>query len=254
MDLAQLQKKFVDWLPGGQGVEEVIQPGGTLPDAKAALQVYQVGYVARLTEAMGETYSSVWRVLGDDLFFRACKDYITTHPSTFFDLSDYGADFPFFLKQDAECQEFSFIQELAQFDWMFKNIFHKAQHQSVSSEDLASIQGRDDFKFQFGESVTFFAFEYAIHDIWKLCQEDREDQQLLDWYHPQWMMVYKSDQQVYVKGLSLKVWSLLNELGQEYSFLTALDRLSQSEIVLEAADVQTCFEVIGATGIVEKVG
>ena len=46
-----------------------IRPAGRLKTAASALEVYRRAYVARLTEALGDTYEAVWSVLGDDVFF-----------------------------------------------------------------------------------------------------------------------------------------------------------------------------------------
>jgi hypothetical protein len=69
-----------------------IVPGGTL-DAAGALEVYRRGYRARLTEQLGETYPSVWRVVADDDFFELCRAYIAAHPSASYTCRITGASF-----------------------------------------------------------------------------------------------------------------------------------------------------------------
>ena len=56
-----------------------IIPGGNL-STQEALEVYLNGYPARLTDALGQVYEAVWPVLGDEEFFRVCREYILKYP------------------------------------------------------------------------------------------------------------------------------------------------------------------------------
>ncbi|MFX5734457.1 DNA-binding domain-containing protein, partial [Acinetobacter baumannii] len=84
---------------------------------------YRRGYRARLTEALGETYEAVWRVLGDEEFFSATRSFIAEEPSRSYNLSDYGQRFPDFLSARYQ-QEAGFLGHLAHLEWAFKSCFH----------------------------------------------------------------------------------------------------------------------------------
>ena len=58
-----------------------IKPGGTL-NVEQAMSVYRNDYYARLSEALGEHYESIWFVVGDDEFSRLTRSYIDLYPSS----------------------------------------------------------------------------------------------------------------------------------------------------------------------------
>ena len=97
--LEALQRRFVRSVTFMTDPELVaaVTGGGKLSAAEA-VDVYRGGYPARLTDALGETYETCWRVLGDEGFFAAAQTYISRHPSRSHNLSDYGEAFPEFLE------------------------------------------------------------------------------------------------------------------------------------------------------------
>src|SRR5687768_3042109 len=97
--MRDFQKSFSKYFENEKDIlelEKSLVAGGRL-SLQEALGVYSNGYVARLTEALGEIFEGVWWVLGDSGFFEMCKRYIAATPSKSYNLSDYGDGFPAFL-------------------------------------------------------------------------------------------------------------------------------------------------------------
>ncbi len=100
-----------------------ITPGGSLLSADS-LDVYRHGFIVRLTESLGDIYEAVWWVTGDEEFFRLAKMFILSKPSHAYNLSSYGHEFPEFLRIERPLPDLPFLPDLAQFEWLFKDIFH----------------------------------------------------------------------------------------------------------------------------------
>src|SRR3989338_4151121 len=79
--------------PSETGFIESVVPGGSL-SKEEAIAVYQQAYKARFTDVLGETFESVWWVLGDTQFFEVAHAYIYTHFENVYNLSEYGKKFP----------------------------------------------------------------------------------------------------------------------------------------------------------------
>src|SRR6476619_4133535 len=90
-------QQFYNYIAGHSEVPMGYIPGGHLSE-KEAFEVYALGYKARLTESLGETYESIWKFAGDQIFFEVCEDYISRQSSISYNLNDYGFTFPDFLK------------------------------------------------------------------------------------------------------------------------------------------------------------
>ena len=140
-----------------------LTPGGTLtsPDA---LNVYSNGYIVRLTESLGETYEAVWWVCGDEDFFQLSRNFILANPSTTYNLSNYGQQFPEFMDYVAPFPDLPFLGDLARFEWIFKELFHTAQHTSVGPDRILSVAQDPNLCFHFGQAVCLFTSPYGVYE------------------------------------------------------------------------------------------
>jgi hypothetical protein len=248
--LELLQKRFV------RSATFVVDPdfvasvtGGGKLSAAESVAVYRDGYPARLTEALGETYECCWRVLGDDDFMAAAKDYIARTPSSSYNLSDYGEDFPEFLESRPDAEDAPFIGDLARYEWAFKELFHLKPH-SVLAPAVLAAKARPDAVLLLGGAVKILSLRHHVYDIWR---RDRSDDTPLkdgDWEGAERLVLYKKEgNPVFVRPLT----------APEHAALTALaagrplqDALASAE-GLDAAAATQLFAFIADSGLVTEV-
>lgn len=242
MKLSELQRAFV--AATLQGGTLAVQGGGTL-SPQAALGVYTQGYFARLTEALGETYEGVWSVLGDKDFFAACRAFIAENKSSFYNLSDYGRGFGGFLKKRPESKEFPFLQELCEFEWLFKELFHKKEHQHAPASALA--EAAESSRFIFGQAVAFRRHKHSVYAIWKE-RQSRKPLPRSVWEKPEQLLVYKKDGEIFVKTLPMEELRVLERLGSGSSLADAL-----APARLDPRRARELFSVVAESGIVKRV-
>jgi hypothetical protein len=188
--LAELQKRFVASAYGriDPRLAAAVRGGGRLSSADA-VGVYRSGYPARLSEALGETFEACWRVLGDADFLAACAEFARKVPSTSHNLSDYGAKFPAFLLGKFK-GEAPYIGELGRLEWEYKELFHKAPHQSLRA-DLLAKQAKPDSVLNIGTATALLTLKYSVLNIWK---RDRTDERRIDpaeWNTKQHVILFK---------------------------------------------------------------
>jgi hypothetical protein len=240
--LAELQREFVARLRDG-GEPPGIEPGGVLDTARA-FGVYRRGYYARLTEALGETYAAVWRVLGDADFFESCEAYIGAHPSQTCNLSHYGAEFPEFAAR--RFPEYPFLSDLARFEWRFLEIFHGPAEPPF---DLASALAGSDPEttgLVFAAACSACESEWAIYRIWKL-RDDPAPELAISWEGPERLFVYRRAGQIHVREFADEgAFRLLRLLLKGASIASAIQ---QAEIS-GAATVRDLFQFIGESGAI----
>jgi hypothetical protein len=226
-----------------------IIPGGTL-SSDAALDVYRTGHIVRLTEALGETYEAVWWVAGDEYYFQLAKEFLLTHSSTSYNLSDFGIHFPGFLDTRQPFSDLPFIADLARFEWLFKEVFHIPPHTALTPEHFHQYPLSGNLHLSFGPSVRLFHSQYSVYEIWKRRGTKQESLPEKDWGNPQWLLCYKHQQQVYIKHLSEPEYLLLHHLCSGASIEESLDRTLQDFSDITASTVSDLFTVINHTGIV----
>ncbi len=223
-----------------------IRGGGKL-SADEALAVYSRGYVARLTEALGETFEACWRVLGDERFFAAAAEYIRRNPSRSANLSDYGDNF--LRCQAFESFEFPFLGDLATYEWEFKELFHVAPHRGLDAATL-SARAKPDSRFRFGSAHRLLCFQHRVYPIWK---RDRNDDSPLDpgqWQGPEHLLIYKKEgNSIFVRELSAAEFATLNSLRDGRTLADALE----SAPGMDAEAAQSLFGFIADSGLITDV-
>jgi len=234
-----------------EGVVEGVIPGGSL-DAAGALAVYRSGYLARLSEQLGETWPSVWRVLGDDTFFALCRSYIAGHPSTSYNLSDYGRDFPAFLESAPEAVEVPFLAELARFELVFHDLFHAAGHEGMNAATLASIDDLASAKLVLGSSVRLFAGDRAVYDVFRHRHDTEPPDLELD--RPQRVLLFKQSGEVLAREIDAGTFAALEALGEGLPVEEALARAVGQDASYGAAEVARLFELLARCGLVAAIG
>lgn len=192
---------------------------------KQCLEIYRKGYRARLTEALGSTFEACWWVLGDEGYFKVAADYISQNPSQAYDLSDYGVSFPEFLKAHPESADIPFIQDLARFEWTFKEVFHQ---QSLEKHQGQISQITGDSILKLNSSCVLMRAEYDVHQIWKKRTEDIEVLSEVAWENPAHYLVCRSLGQIYIHSITTQDCTLLSKLQGTQSLEEVLSAFSET--------------------------
>ena len=232
---------------------ETLIPGGTLtpPDA---LNVYATGHIVRLTEALGETYEAVWWVCGDEDFFKLAKHYILANPSTTYNLSFFGKKFPLFLEQVLPFPDLPFLEDLARYEWTFKELFHTRQHESVAPDKIQSLTEDATIQFQFGKAVRLFSSPYAVYDLWKLRGTPHEGKPPVEWDRPQRLVLYKLTQQIFVHELGEHEFQILASLQAGQTLEASLALISEQGGEIHQDQISQLFQFVFHSGIIGQIG
>lgn len=250
--LTTTQASFTKQVTGFGDLEQLpdckVVPGGTLT-AEAALSIYQRAYVARLTEALGETFEAVWRVLGDDDFFRTTRSFIEVERSQSYNLSDYGLSFPEFLEQKHGA-EFPFLSSLARFEWSFKNVFHAKQHEPIAPSRLVELDLNEDIRLIIGSAVQLFEAPFSVYELWKQRAATKISLLSLDLAKPEAMVLYKKEQKIFAKVLSRTEFRILSSLTSGETLASALSR---GDSQINSASVTNLFQIIFEAGLIADI-
>lgn len=113
-----------------------VTAGGPLDPAQR-LAIYRNAYVARLIDALRDTYGHTHAYLGDEDFDAMAQGYIAEQPSTHPNLRWFGRGFAGFLAR--HCPADPDIAELATLDWTLRLAFDGADAPVRVPADLAAI-------------------------------------------------------------------------------------------------------------------
>ncbi|MCE9597466.1 MAG: DNA-binding domain-containing protein [Spirochaetia bacterium] len=244
--LEYLQSAIKESLLGNsEAATALILPGGSL-SAEAALAVYATGYEARLTEALGDIYETIWRVLGDDLFFSECSAYIESNPSRTHNLSHYGENFADFLAP--RFMDHPFLKDVAQLEWQIARLFH--QKESKAKEIDAGVAASEgEISFSFHSHWFLLESAYPIYSIWSARADSDALALALEQDRSERLFVYKKDNTIYLKTLTTPQALILKALTEGSTLTTALSAQQNTN----TDDVSELFSLISNSAIIKNI-
>ncbi len=251
-NLEDFQRNFYHFITDEETHSSILTGVTQTPRLNEAMELYRQGLVARLTEALGETYESIWMILGDELFFQICREYSQVYPSTVYNLTNYGNDFPHFIKKHKDLQDYFWLKSLAALELSVKKVFHQASPHSLSQENFLKLQEDPSLKLKFSLSHQFLSLEYEVIDIWEGLQDQGQDFELKkkERNNEETLFIYKSDNAVFVKKLSKEQGVILKKLISGISLIQTIDL---HENICTEKNISIIFEFIGSSGIVTEL-
>ena len=201
-----------------------IIPIGSL-SASECVEIYSRGYFARLTEALGETFEATWWVVGDREFFGLCQRCVKERPSSYFDLSEYGLEFLEFLSRQDLAKELPFLNDLAKFEWQFKDIFHKKNLVPLMGDRSVINSSNINLTLTLSPSATLFESQFSVYEIWKNRVKSVGCLISIDLDQEEKLVVFKQDSQVYVQKLKAEEYLLISILKEKKPLEQALESL-----------------------------
>lgn len=251
-----LLRAIVDPPSTGQGKSEDlaylgIRPGGTL-DVAGALQVHAHAYRARLVEQMGETFATVWRVLGDDDFFAAATSYAAAHRSSSTNLSDYGAAFPGFLASSPWSRRAPFLADLARFEWTFLQAFHAPRPDGTGLAGLEALAGAGDLQgvqLVLAPAARLFASPWAVEELFR--RRDEEEAPRASLSRTQRLLLHRPADDVLVQEFDAAPFAALEAIAEGCDLADALDAAVAADAAFGPEDASQLFAWLASSGCVE---
>jgi len=248
---ADFQKQFAEHIINGSSpskLTEKIVPAGKL-SIQEALQVYQNGYFARLTEALGETFEGVWFAAGDEEFFGLCRDYISMYPSSVYNLSEFGRKFPDFLRDsmfsDKSSDEAPFLADLAKFELLFQDVFNSQQNKAITAERLQAAG--QDFRVEFGPAFALFESPFSVDLIWQ--QRKAKKPEMVEWNSPLKIMLFKVQGQLFIEAIPEPEFGFLKRLRSGQS----VDLAASQTDFLSEQQISQLFQKLFKLGLIQEI-
>ncbi len=136
------------------------------PNTLARLTVYHNAYRMRLLETLQANFPKLVSLLGDEYFNQLGLAYLAKHPSTHFSIDQFGAKFPYFLKNYPNLHPA--VAELAQFEWSLGEVITAADADSIDKSSLLDYRPKEltAMRCMLHPSVFWQTFEWQPMAIW----------------------------------------------------------------------------------------
>lgn len=140
--------------------------------------IYRNNIRSALISTLQETYPLIVKLLGEDFFKVACREYIAQYPSRSSNLNDYGEYFSHFLAHYPPVKNLIYLVEVAEFEWICHRLYFAADHSGFDVSRLRPLvkDQYENIHFSLHPALVVKKFHYPMLDIIDLCnhRSDKE--------------------------------------------------------------------------------
>ena len=142
-------------------------PGGT--PAGRRFDVYRNNVAVSLTEALGQGFPVVKRLVGQEFFDAMAGVFLRAHPPRSPVLMHYGTAMPDFLEAFPPVRHLPYLADVARLELALRQSYHAADAAPV---DPASVIGlpperMPSLRFRFAPALRLIRSAHPIHGIWR---------------------------------------------------------------------------------------
>ncbi len=174
-ELTQVQDQFQKFIFSGQSeiTDSIVQTDRVSIDTR--LGIYRDAYKLRLIESLTFTFPAVHAYLGTEAFQKVCSSYIDVHPSSYRSIRWYGDVLAEFLFNYYD-KQYSFLAELADFEWKMTLAFDAADEEVLHIADMANVPPESwaDMQFTLHSSVQRLNYFWNAIPLWQTLINDQE--------------------------------------------------------------------------------
>ncbi|MBL6853085.1 MAG: putative DNA-binding domain-containing protein [Alphaproteobacteria bacterium] len=169
MQLRSSQAAFADYLSSAPGLavpaslESVI--GGDARHIGSRLSIYKNNVLARLVDALKESFPAVHRLVGDEFFPYCALRFIAKEGLSRTSLVEYGREFPAFIAEFAPASTIGYLSDVARLEHLYLKAYHAAE---ASTGHIGSGA------FALHPSAQLMSSPHQVSRIWELNRADTE--------------------------------------------------------------------------------
>lgn len=254
--LAELQRLFGSFLtaPPGRGPDEPLT-GTVLANGIGVaerLAVYKNNVYTGLIDALAATYPAVARLVGDDFFRFAAREFIISHPAEARTLIGYGGGFAAFLESFEPVASVPYLPDVARLEYLYLEAYHAAEAEPLTRTRFEALLRDHPVRppVALHPSSRLMSSPYPVSRIWEInVREDPIDGKVRIEGETEYLLVIRPRARVEVRRLAEGAFTALGALEAGLDYASALEAGVQAnpttnvrEHLLSLADSETFAE------------
>lgn len=219
MLLQNLQDEFAELMNADDIESNIIRPA-------ANIKIYHDNMMSSLIQTLQDIYKMIVKLVGEDFFRVAAREYIDRYPSLSGNLHDYGEYFSDFLQEFSPVKSLPYLAEVAQFEWTCHLLHFASDATPLDIKCLESIPP-DQFQglhFTLHPASKLMQFHYPIMRIIDLCKGEIDEEINMNEGGVNLLMI-RRELEIMLLPLTLAEFSFLSALNKNASLIDALNEV-----------------------------
>jgi hypothetical protein len=228
--LADLQRRFQDYLLGADERIAAAVNDSPKTDAATLLGVYRDAYVLRLVEILGKDYPKTRQMLGDDDFDAMGRAYLRSCPSRTFTVRWFGKHLARFLADTAPWSEYPMLAEMATLEWALGEAFDAPDLPVIMPDAIAAVPhaGWPGLTFSLHPSLRRHEFKFAVPELWQQLERDEAPDGVVPMYaEPTVFLIWREGLETAYRGVDPDEAWAIEEVGRGLAFGALCDGLTR---------------------------
>lgn len=225
--LADLQRAFSGYLMSPEArpdpaLQAEVDPRGGLPIERLA--IYRNNVHVRLVEALESAYPAVRRLVGDDYFSQAAREYIAAHPPRAPTLLDFGHEFPAFLRVSESASSVPYLPDVARLEQLYLEAYHAPEASSITAADVVACLQRahEDRTLTLHPSARLMRSPFPVSRIWEVNRAEEPIKRMKIPAGRDYLLIVRPQAVVEVRRVSEATHAALGVLAEGGSVSVAL--------------------------------
>jgi Putative DNA-binding domain len=172
--------------------------------------IYRNTCLCTLTGALATSYPAVRRLVGEDFFEGAAREFICSHPPASAYLNEYGEAFAAFLAQFPQTAALAYLADVARLEWAVNRALHAADLVPIALGELAALDPAQVPALSFvpHPAVTALQLQTPADEIWRavLAQDQAAIAALDPVGGPVWLLIDRGSAGVQVRRMARGGW------------------------------------------------
>ncbi len=230
--LRESQEQFAGVIMGGDNTAVRLQLAQSEIPRVDRLAIYLNNVYYSLTEALADTFPVIKRLVGDEFFRFAARQFIETYPPNAPILASYGVNFGEFLRSLEPAASLLYLPDVAQLEFAWLQSYHERDADPVSVNQLQSIPADQyaELRLQFHPSRRFVRSDFPIAKIWEVNQQDEDGDEVVNLASgPNHILVIRPRMEVEVRTMNAAAFEFLKSLDAGNTLTQALDAAVQKD-------------------------
>jgi hypothetical protein len=172
MSLHDVQRDFATTIlrKDGAQIVDLIKSDGLSGERR--LQIYRNNTYSLLTDVLKNTFPAVCRLVGDEFFEYAARQYIRVDPPRQPCLYVYGAGLADFLAAFAPASELPYLPDMARLEWALNEAYYAPDASPLSIDALIVLRLEDyaDVRLRPHPSCRLLTSRFPVDRIWEMAR------------------------------------------------------------------------------------
>jgi len=204
------------------------------------LQFYRNNVVIGLTDALAAVFPVVLKLVGEDFFRVACREYIPQFPPRQAQVQVYGDKFADFLRDFPAASSLPYLADVAELEWARHLAYTAANTEKLAPGVLAEIPvtNHANLCLRLTPAVQLIKSEYPVLQIWTSNQETYSGDAVVNLDDgEEYVIITRPGFEVFADAISAGEWTFLNALQKNESIDVALKAALQADPAFDLAMV-----------------